>query len=281
LENPPNSNCNPFSKQLGRPCEAWCADAIAAIAADVGLTLPNTSAYTPTMADGFRRAGRWTFLPQPGYIGFVDFPGDNTHGIQHVLIVKAIEDALHVRTLEGNTSSGEVGSQDNGGGYFERVRPIAWIVGYGMPEYADAPPVHAPGATQLSDEEAEMACVVERPQGGHIVVQHDGAVFGKGNPPAPYFGGVNAHPEWKLGGNIVGGAWTEDGGGYWLVGHDGAVYSFGNAEYYGGFNAEPPEARGSRYAIGMARTGPTSYVIETFDPSNDGSPYDGYDYAKK
>lgn len=274
-EMPPNSNINPFSLSLGRPAEPWCADFIVAGARKVGLQLPSESAYTPTMADAFRRAGRFVHDPQPGDIGFVDFPGDNTHGIQHVWVVQKSQNG-NLLTVEGNTSSGDSGSQDNGGTVAERIRPKAWVVGYGRPAYEDTPPVHAPGAQQISDEEAEMACVVDRPQDGWITVAHDGAIFAE--PPAPYLGGVNQHPEWKLGGNIVGGAWTPSGNGYWLVGHDGAVFSFGDAQYRGGFNAESPQTRGSRYVVGLASKG-NGYVVVTFDPSNDGTPYDNYAYG--
>lgn len=121
-----------------------------------------------------------------------------------------------------------------------------------------------------------MACVVDRSQGGWITVAHDGAIFAE--DPAPYLGGVNQHPEWKLGGNIVGGAWTPSGNGYWLVGHDGAIFTFGDAEYHGGFNAESPQTRGSRYAVGLASKG-NGYVVVTFDPTNDGTPYDNYGYG--
>jgi hypothetical protein len=120
--------------------------------------------------------------------------------------------------------------------------------------------------------------VVDRPQGGYIVVDHAGAVFAYGG--APYLGGANSHPEWKLGGNVVGGAWTASGGGYWLAAHDGGVFSFGDAEYHGGFNAEPPAARGSRYIVGLASDG-DGYIEVAFDPSRDGSPYDAYRYATK
>jgi hypothetical protein len=275
VEDPPESNCQPFSKALGRPCEQWCADFLGAGAKEVGLTLPSDSAYTPTMADAFRRAGRLFHDPVPGDLAFVDFPGDNTHGIQHVLAVKTVA-ATTIGTIEGNTSSGNVGSQDAGGGVFERTRPKLWIVGYGRPAFDADPATLGPGGHIVTDEEAEMGCVVDRPQGGYIVVAHDGAVFAYGT--APYLGGVNQHPEWKLGGNIVGGTWTPSGNGYWLVGHDGAVFSFGDAQYRGGFNAEPAATRGSRFAVGMATVG-AGYEIVTFDPSNDGSPYDAYAYG--
>jgi hypothetical protein len=269
------SNRNPFSAALGRPPEAWCADFVVACAREVGLKLPSESAYTPTMADAFKLAGRWFHDPQPGDLGFVDFPNDNTNGIQHVLVVTGT-DGSNVRTVEGNTSSGQRGSQDNGEGVYERLRPRKWIVGFGRPAFHNGPPTLDKG-TIIPDEEAEMAYVVPRPQGGYIVVQHDGGVFSYDG--APFHGSIPQHPEWKLGGNVVGGAWSESGEGYWLVARDGAVFSFGDAMYCGGFNAETPATRGKRYAVGMVRTSPKSYRVVTFDPSGDDSRYDGYEYT--
>ncbi|HEY8201338.1 MAG TPA: CHAP domain-containing protein, partial [Actinomycetota bacterium] len=253
---------------------AWCATYIVACAREVGLRLPSESAYTPTMADGFRQAGRWFTQPHPGDIAFVDFPNDNTRGIQHVAVVTGVE-GFSLRTVEGNTSSGTQGSQDNGGGVYQRIRPRGWIVGYGRPAFDGDPSVLGEGII-TSDEETEMATVVTRPQGGYIVVQHDGGVFAYDG--APYVGSVPGTPSIKLGGNVIGGAWSESGQGYWLLARDGAVYAFGDARYMGGFNSESPATKGRRYAVGLVRTSPNSYRVVTFDPSGDGSTFDGYEY---
>ncbi len=119
--------------------------------------------------------------------------------------------------------------------------------------------------------------MIARPRGGYIVVQHDGGVFAYDG--APFCGSIPGDPRIKLGGNVVGGAWTESGDGYWLLARDGAVYAYGDAQHAGGFNAESPQTRGSRYAVGMVRTGPKSYRIVTFDPSGDQTRFDGYEYA--
>jgi CHAP domain-containing protein len=274
-ESPPGSNRQPFAARAGHANGyAWCATFLVACAREVGLRLPSESAYTPTMADGFKRAGRWSSQPHPGDLAFLDFPDDNTHGIQHVAVVTGA-DGPSVRTVEGNTSSGTRGSQDNGGGVYERVRPRAWIVGYGRPAFNNEPSVLDNGII-TSDEETEMAAVVTRLQGGYIVVQHDGGVFAYDG--APFLGSVPGTPGIKLGGNVIGGAWTESGRGYWLLARDGAVYAFGDARYMGGFNAEAPATRGGRYAVGLVRTSPNSYRVVTFDPSGDGSTFDGYEY---
>jgi hypothetical protein len=274
---PPGSNNNPFAQPAGHANgRFWCATYVVACARDAGLKLPSESAATITMADAFRRAGRWCHDPQPGDLGFVDFPNHNATKIEHVLVVTAV-DGDRVHSIEGNTSSGDDGSQDNGGGVYEKVRPRKWVVGFGRAAFDDQAPTLGHG-TIIPDREAEMATIVPRPQGGYIVVQGDGGVFTDG-VLAPFKGSVPGTPEIKLGGNVVGGAWTESGEGYWLVAQDGAVYGFGDAVYHGGFNTYPPEVRGSRYAVGMVRTGPSSYRIVTFDPSGDDSRYDHYDYS--
>lgn len=275
VESPSGSNCNPFSKQLGRPCEAWCADAVAAIAKEVGLILPSFSAYTPTMADGFRTAGRWSHTPFPGYIAFMDFP-DHTTGIQHVGVVSGVLDDGYNRHWEGNTSSGERGSQDNGGGFYSKKRPHSVIVGYGMPAYTDQPLVLGPGARVVKDEELELGKAAVRQQGGYIVIAHDGGVFAEKG--APYFGSIPEHPEWNVGGNVVSGLWTPSGNGYWIFTRDGAVYTFGDAVHRGAFNALVPGQRGNRYIIDAIPAG-NGYSQIAFDPSNDGSPYDEYTFA--
>ena len=277
-EKPPGSNDQPFAPRVGHANgQPWCASFVAAVADEVNVPLPNRSAWTPSMADGFRHAGRWYQKPQRGDIGFIDFPGDNTTRIQHVVIVEQ-PGAYMVRTIEGNTSSGEVGSQDNGGGVFTRTRPLSYFVGFGRPAFDGQSVIQGAGMI-VDDQEMTMATVVARPQGGYIVVQNDGGVFAYEG--APFLGSIPGNPKIKLGGNIIGGVWTGSGNGYWLIARDGAVYAFGDAQYFGGFNAEPREVRGGRYAVGIVRMGEIWYRIVTFDPSGDKSPYDFYDYKGK
>lgn len=273
-ESPPNSNAQKFSRELGRPNQPWCADAVVWLMRQVGIKLPSESAYTPTMADGFKRAGRWAETPAAGRVAFFDFP-DRQLGIQHVGIVRTDQAGPRVQTYEGNTSSGTAGSQDNGGGFYARDRDPAHIVGYGIPDYE---PVEAPAAVHLSDEEAEMGAVIQRPQGGFIAVGNDGAVFAYDG--APSLGSIPGLmlPQ-AIGSNVVGGAWTLSGNGYWLTLADGAIYSFGDAQYRGAFNSLPPEARGTRFIIGMAATTDGGYTQMAYDPTDDGSPYDPYHFA--
>lgn len=56
-------------------------------------------------------------------------------GAKHVGIATGpVRDGL-ITTIDGNTSSGTSGSQDNGGGVFERTRPISQVIRFADPDY--------------------------------------------------------------------------------------------------------------------------------------------------
>lgn len=127
-------------------------------------------------------------------------------------------------------------------------------------------------------EEVPMAVVVQRAQGGCMVVQPDGGVFALGG--APFHGSVpGLRPPVKIAGDVVGGAWTTSGEGYWLVDRTGAVYAFGDAKWLGGFNQESATTRGGRVAVGIVRTA-QGYQVITQDPSRDETPFDAYGYPR-
>lgn len=198
-ETPPGSNCNVFSKSLNRPCEAWCADSVVSIMREAGIKLPSESAYTPTMYNGFVGAGTAVMDLahglQPGDVIFFDFtPPFSSRQIQHVGIFVRYIDGANIETLEGNTSSGEGGSQDNGDGYYRRHRPLKFIVGAGRPPYAPAgtPPP----------------------------------------PPLPPHEGVRPEYDPPLVITVVSGTGSTNGGA-WLLGQDGGIFSFGGAPFYG------------------------------------------------
>lgn len=140
-EIPKGSNCQPFSKSLRRPCEAWCADWVVFCLREAGIKIPNESAYTPTMFAGFRTAGLSVPVNsiQPGDVLFFDFP-DKLTGIQHTEFAETRPGPVGVGTIGGNTSPGNEGSQDMGGGVYQRVRPLRYIVAVGRPPYSSQAP---------------------------------------------------------------------------------------------------------------------------------------------
>jgi hypothetical protein len=141
-------NRNKFATEAGHQNgQAWCATFVVAMAHRAGIKLPSESAFTPTMADGFKKVNQWSTTPQAGDVVFFDFPNDSKHRIQHVGIVEKVNGDGSIVTIEGNTSSG-AGSQDNGGGVFRKTRKAnAGMVGYGRPNFA----------TSSTTEEAEKS----------------------------------------------------------------------------------------------------------------------------
>lgn len=133
----------------------------------------------------------------------------------------------------------------------------------------------APGFTVPDFYYTEVPLVpftVPRTQGGYIVVGGDGGVF---TQDAPFFGSV---PGLGVTAKIVAAAWTLTGFGYWIMSEDGGIFSFGDAQYKGGFNALTPAQKGNRKPIGLVARG-NGYRTVTLDPSNDGTPFDGYDFG--
>lgn len=146
-ESPPGTNRTKYAAVAGHANgQPWCETFIVAMAKSGGLLLPSYSAYTPTVAQSFKATGRWHATPQVGDLAFFDFP-DSVHRIQHVGTVVAFT-AKTVTTIDGNTSSGPGGSEDNGGGVYERTRSRSLVVGYGRPIYA---------ATAALEEDDDMA----------------------------------------------------------------------------------------------------------------------------
>lgn len=141
-ESPRNSNRTKYAALAahanGQP---WCATFLVALARQLGQPLPNESAYTPTLANGFKFDRRWSPEPKLGAFAFFNFPGDGKDRIQHVGVVVSWSGRL-VTCIEGNTSPGSGGSQDNGGGVYMRTRPRSHVVGYGHVAYAPDTPAH-------------------------------------------------------------------------------------------------------------------------------------------
>jgi surface antigen len=127
----PKNNENPFAPLVGHAnFQPWCASFVAAVCLRAGVKIPNTSAYTPTMANGFKQQGRYfKSNPKRGDIVFFFWP--NMGRIAHVGIVESVEPDGSIRTIEGNTNGG--GSRT--GGMVVRLVRKANIDGYGRPEF--------------------------------------------------------------------------------------------------------------------------------------------------
>ena len=197
----------------GRP---WCATFLVAMMRRAGVTLPSESAYTPTMANGFKRAGRWLRAGEddvrPGDVAFYQFPGSSR--INHVgIVVRASQVA--VECVEGNTAPGGAGSQTNGGGVYRRTRPRSYVAGFGRPYYlTEITPMYAPPLLL-----PPIVAFLPGPCGAWLLAE-DGAVYAFG---VPYFGAPNGQ-DYFLGRKAA--QLEPFGAGYTVVASSGERYDF-------------------------------------------------------
>jgi peptidoglycan hydrolase-like protein with peptidoglycan-binding domain len=142
-ESPANSNVCKFSKWYPMAGSPWCAMFVSWVL-DRARIEGYKHAYTPSGAALFQQHHRWfTANPKPGDVVYFDFP-DSLPRIQHVGFVEKVNGDGSIVAIEGNTSAGDGGSQDNGGGVFRRVRARSLIVGFGRPPYKQGGKVDRP-----------------------------------------------------------------------------------------------------------------------------------------
>lgn len=91
----------------------------------------NIDDYCPVLATQFRTSGRWSDTPQVGDLVFFGSVGSESH-VGYVYQISAGK----IRTIEGNTSSGD-GLDASGGGVWAKSYVIGYsqIAGYGHPLY--------------------------------------------------------------------------------------------------------------------------------------------------
>lgn len=146
-EKPANSNHTPYGVWYGVDQQPWCGIFIAWCYAKAGTDLRTNGIQHPLFTPWFwneAKAAGWVVHSddriERGDVLFFDFaPPFNTAGIQHTGFALAASEGGRVRTLEGNTSSGNAGSQDNGGGVYRRARSLDVIVAAVRPPYATKP----------------------------------------------------------------------------------------------------------------------------------------------
>ena len=135
-----SNNDTLFGKWYGLNYNPWCDMWISYCADKSGNgSVVGKFAYCPAHVNWFKARKQWGEVPKVGAIVFFDW---NVDGLaDHVGIVKSFTDTT-ITTYEGNTSSGNAGSQSNGDGVYERTRTrkVATILGYGYPAY-EADPV--------------------------------------------------------------------------------------------------------------------------------------------
>ncbi len=102
----------------------WCAAFVIDVLHRCGNTLLRAVSqpfYTPSMESWARRARRWVAVDRAKPGDVVIFGMGKNHAA-HTGFLERRYDAQHVVVIEGNTSSSNAGSQNNGGGVYRRVR---------------------------------------------------------------------------------------------------------------------------------------------------------------
>jgi hypothetical protein len=138
-ESPPGSNSGPkindwIRASGGQPGWPWCQYFANAVMRQGGA--PNIpSGYTVQVVQWAReRRYGLRLVPKserkPGDLVFFKFPGVSSDFCDHVGVY--VGDGV---TVEGNTSPGVSGSQNNGGGVYRRVRPMSQVVAVVRPDY--------------------------------------------------------------------------------------------------------------------------------------------------
>lgn len=150
VEDPPGTNRQKYGVWYGMNGQKWCAMFAAYVFDLAGMDLRKILGrgleFTPTFAALGRKAG-WE-VPRhevrAGDIVLFQFSGMTR--IHHVGI--CVEDGVKpgdlVVTIEGNTAPTVKGSQDNGGGVFQRVRPLSSIACVLRPPFAACAAAPAP-----------------------------------------------------------------------------------------------------------------------------------------
>lgn len=138
-ELPPNSNnvifnTHYYGKAVSGSAYPWCAvflwDVFRLVGASELFFGGKKCAYTPTLANYYKQLGRWYSTPKVGDLVFYQFSGSSR--INHVGIVIEVISNKKIKTIEGNTGSG---NDANGGAVMIRDRATTYVKGYGRPDY--------------------------------------------------------------------------------------------------------------------------------------------------
>lgn len=134
------NNDNPYAGEVGHANhQPWCASFLAAVMKRAGVEIPSTSAYTPTMSNGFKGIDRWhTGGGQVGDLVFFAWPSMGR--IAHCGVVETVNPDGSYTCIEGNT---DYAGGRSGGRVMRQVRR-ANIAGFGRPVYSGASAPHQP-----------------------------------------------------------------------------------------------------------------------------------------
>lgn len=127
-EAPAGSNRTPYGKWFGLDGQPWCMMFVQWVFAQAGMPLPYKTASCSALLDWCRknRPGSVCKTPQTGDVVIYRFG--------HTGIVESVGSGF-ITAIEGNTSPGTAGSQDNGGMVCRRTRKSSTVTAYIRPDY--------------------------------------------------------------------------------------------------------------------------------------------------
>lgn len=120
-ESPAGSNRTKYGKWMGLDGQPWCMSFVQWCFDQAGTPLPYKTGSCSALLNWFRKhrpEAVFVSDPQPGDIAIFTFGHTG-------IVEKALPGA--VLCIEGNTSPGAAGSQDNGGGVYRRQRNMAVV----------------------------------------------------------------------------------------------------------------------------------------------------------
>lgn len=135
-ESPSGSNRQKYGVWYGMNGVPWCDIFVSWVfgTLSAGGAVGGKFAYCPYHLNWFVQRKRLYRTPMAGDLVFFRWDGMSVTG--HIGIVEKVLSGGRIQTLEGNTSSDNTGSQNNGGGVYRRIRSsTANISGYGRPMY--------------------------------------------------------------------------------------------------------------------------------------------------
>ena len=129
-ESPPNSNRTKYGKWYGMDGQPWCMMAVQYWFDQAGAPLPYKTASCSALERWYRNNKSDSVYDdaKPGDIAIYNFG--------HTGIVESATGTT-ITAIEGNTSPGEEGSQDNGGGVYRRTRKKSLVTAFLRPDYEE------------------------------------------------------------------------------------------------------------------------------------------------
>ena len=149
-ESPAGSNRTKYGKWYGMDGNPWCMMFVQYCFAMAGYPLPHKTASCSDLLSWYRKYAPECIVTAPKARDIV------IYNFGHTGILESAA-AGTVTVVEGNTSAGAAGSQDNGGGVFRRSRSRTLVQAFIRPfdKYSEAPQSGASGVRPAEGGPAE------------------------------------------------------------------------------------------------------------------------------